>query len=126
MAKNDRKKGTRKKAAPRKKKAADGGETTRLVLRLPASIKESLEVGERAPGRGQLDWSPVREVLDDWAERGGAALEPEVDPTEQVCFHVAAGTAEALREEAERLTEETGAKWTVSMVVAALWAEAQA
>lgn len=111
--------------APSKEKEREQAapETERLVLRLPASIKESLEVGDRAPRRGQLDWSPVREVLDGWAKRAKQLKVDVEDPTEQVCFHVSAGTAEALRREADRLTEATGSRWTVSKVVAALWAE---
>lgn len=113
----------REQAPPKREREPDAAETERLVLRLPASIKESLEVGDRAPKRGQLDWSPVREVLDGWAKRAKQLKPDQEDPTEQVCFHVSHGTAEALRREADRLTEATGSKWTVSKVVAALWAE---
>jgi hypothetical protein len=111
-----------KKETKREKKASLASETSRLVLRLPSSIRDSLELSTRVTGRTQLDWAPVREVLDEWAESGDP-LEPEVDLTTQVCFHVRLGTGEALREEAARLSEETGRQWTVSQVVATLWNE---
>lgn len=46
-------------------------------------------------------------------------MEP-TEPTEQACFHVDAKTDAALRKEAERLTNLTGKKWTISKVAAAV------
>lgn len=103
-----KKKTEKKKPGPREKKA-----TTRMVLRLPESIADA----------NAGDWSGLREVLDRWAKKG-TGLEVEYDPPRQVCFSVGTETAEAIREEAERLTEETGQQWTASMVVARVWAEA--
>lgn len=113
MAKSENK----KKPVRRRASDEDAG-TARLVLRLPSSISEGLELGPR----NQRDFSPLREVLDRWARRA-KPLKVASDPPKQVCFHVNAETEVALREEAERLTEETGQAWTVSMVVARLWEE---
>jgi deferrochelatase/peroxidase EfeB len=108
---------TKSKKKTRRKATEDAG-TARLVLRLPQSIGDSLELGPR----NQRDFSPLREVLDRWAKKA-KPIEVVSDPSKQVCFHVNASTEDALWKEAERLTEETGQVWTVSMVVARLWAE---
>lgn len=102
------------------KKVARKAEAGRLVLRLPSSISEGLEVGPR----GQRDFSPLREVLDQWARKAKPLKVAVDDPTKQVCFVVDVETEAALRNEAARLTKETGSTWTVSMVVARLWEEA--
>lgn len=114
------KKAETKKTETKKTDERERADSKHLVIRLPVSVGASLK-GE-AVRRGR-DWTPLRELLEKWAEEGDY-LEAEVpEEKEQVCFAVSTKTASVLEQEAERLTEETGKKWTVSMVVHKIWEE---
>lgn len=66
-------------------------------------------------------WEPFREKLAAWAE-SGEQLEVETpEETKNVCIRVPAAVLEKLEEEARRLTEETGRRWTAGRVAREIW-----
>jgi len=96
----------------RSEKKTEPSPTRRVVLRLPESIAD----------RHQGDWTGLRELLSKWVSEGDYLDPVTREPTRQVCFSLPTDTAEALEDEAERLTEATGERWTVSRVVSEIWA----
>lgn len=79
---------------------------TSLSLRLPADA-----VAELGP-------DGVREVLDTWAASGGKLDPPGRKRSKVVQWSLEPPTLAALEAEAERLTRETGKRWTVGSVAA--------
>jgi hypothetical protein len=88
-------------------KGASASVTWRLPLRVAAEMNG--------------DWSPMRDVLDEWAE-DYYELEPEEsEETTSVCLRISHDTLKALDREAKRLSKVTGKKWTAGKVARALW-----
>jgi len=93
--------------------AKDGkGASASVTWRLP------LEVSNEMGG----DWTPMRELLDWWAEEG-EKLEVPDGPEETVscCMRLDHKTLKALEAEAARMTKATGRKWSAGRVARELW-----
>ena len=84
-----------------------------------ASVTWRLPLGVATEMNG--DWTPMREMLDAWAE-SGETLEPEdPDETTSVCIRISHEALKALEKEAARLTKKTGKTWSVGKVARTLW-----
>ena len=89
-------------------KGASASVTWRLPLRVAAEMDG--------------DWSPMRDMLDAWAQ-GDEELEIPEGPEEttSVCMRLDHDTLKALEREAKRLSKKHGKKWTAGKVARILW-----
>lgn len=88
-------------------KGASASVTWRLPLRVAADMGG--------------DWSPMREMLDAWAESGDELEPEEAEETTSVCLRISHDARKALEREAKRLSKKTGRKWSVGKVARVLW-----
>lgn len=93
--------------------AKDGkGATASVTWRLPLRVAAEMDG----------DWTPMRELLDEWAESGDEIEVPEgPEETTTVCLRVEHDTLAALEKEAKRLTRATGRRWSAGKVARLLW-----
>ena len=95
--------------------AKDGkGASASVTWRLPLAVAAEMDG----------DWTPMRTMLDWWAENGEEMEVPD-DPEEtiSICMRLDHGTLKALEKEAKRMSKLTGRKWSVGRVARELWAE---
>jgi hypothetical protein len=83
-----------------------------VTWRLPVRVAEDNEGS----------WTPFREHLEKWREAGCPGLDPEVpEETKHVGLRVSPELIADLEKEAERLSKETGKRWTAGRVAREVW-----
>jgi hypothetical protein len=88
------------------------GATASVTWRLPLRVAAEM----------QGDWTPMREMLDNWAESGDELELPDgPEETTSVCMRLDHETLKALEKEAKRLHKIDGKKWTAGKVARLLW-----
>lgn len=87
------------------------GATASVTWRMPLNVAAEMDG----------DWSPMREVLDAWAETGDELEVEDPEETTSVCMRIAHDTKKALDREAKRLTKLTGKRWSAGKVARVLW-----
>lgn len=92
--------------------AKDGkGATASVTWRMPLRVAAEMDG----------DWSPMRTMLDAWAESGDELEVDDPDETISVCLRISHEAKKALDREAKRLTKLTGRKWSAGKVARVLW-----
>ena len=92
----------------------------RVDWRLPRKLEDDL--GNMDPPASCKWQNNLRQLLDGWAEAGGrVAFDAEADRTRLCSMYVSSETVRALERAANRLTRQTGKKWSTAAVVRLVW-----